>query len=75
MYVYYTYVFFIIYSNRKDCKNTECFYIDVFNHGNILTKKNCPKIGQAETCPMKDLSILDKIIPAEVGNYPLYFYV
>ncbi|OAD60194.1 F-box only protein 21, partial [Eufriesea mexicana] len=37
--------------------DTENFYIDVFNGGQFLTKKSCPRIGGVSKCPIEKYNV------------------
>ncbi|XP_068970232.1 F-box only protein 21-like [Bombus flavifrons] len=47
-------------------KDTENFYIDVFNGGQFLTKKNCPRIGGVSRCPIEKYNIHEAATAIEV---------
>ncbi|KAG7209067.1 hypothetical protein KM043_015222 [Ampulex compressa] len=40
-----------------DAKDAENFYIDLFNGGQLLTKKNCPRIGGVSKCPVERYNV------------------
>ncbi|XP_071855753.1 F-box only protein 21 isoform X2 [Bombus fervidus] len=47
-------------------KDTENFYIDVFNGGQFLTKKNCPRIGGISRCPIEKYNVHEAATAIEV---------
>lgn len=47
-------------------KDTENFYIDVFNGGQFLTKRNCPRIGGVSRCPIEKYNIHEAATAIEV---------
>ncbi|XP_076756126.1 F-box only protein 21 [Xylocopa sonorina] len=51
---------------NSESKNAENFYIDVFNGGQFLTKKNCPRIGGISKCPIEKYNIRDAASAIEV---------
>ncbi|CAL7947557.1 unnamed protein product [Xylocopa violacea] len=53
-------------SYDSESKNIENFYIDVFNGGQFLTKKNCPRISSVSKCPLENYNIRDAASAIEV---------
>lgn len=47
-------------------KDTENFYIDVFNGGQFLTKRNCPRIGGIARCPIEKYNVHEAATAIEV---------
>lgn len=47
-------------------KDTENYYIDVFNGGQFLTKKNCPRIGGVSRCPIEKYNVHEEATAVEV---------
>lgn len=52
-----------------DSKDIESFYIDVFNGGQFLTKKNCPRIGGVSRCPIEKYNVHEAATAVEVCKY------
>ncbi|XP_012142186.1 F-box only protein 21 isoform X2 [Megachile rotundata] len=48
-----------------NARNTENFYIDVFNGGEFLTKRDCPRIGVSR-CPIEKYNIHEPATAVEV---------
>ncbi|XP_015440165.1 PREDICTED: F-box only protein 21-like [Dufourea novaeangliae] len=49
-----------------DSETAENFYIDVFNSGQFLTKKNCPRIGGVSKCPIEKYNVQKAATAVEV---------
>ncbi|XP_076290805.1 F-box only protein 21 [Lasioglossum baleicum] len=49
-----------------DSDKVENFYIDVMNHGEFITKKQCPQIGCVSKCPIKKYNVRKAATAVEV---------
>ncbi|KAK1133940.1 hypothetical protein K0M31_011727 [Melipona bicolor] len=47
-------------------KDTESFYIDVFNHGHFVTKESCPRVGGVSRCPIEKYNVHEAATAIEV---------
>ncbi|KAK9301059.1 hypothetical protein QLX08_006403 [Tetragonisca angustula] len=47
-------------------KDTENFYIDVFNHGHFVTKESCPRVGGVSRCPIEKYNVHEAATAIEV---------
>lgn len=61
----------MFYFSGPQFKDTENFYIDVFNGGQFLTKRNCPRIGGVSRCPVEKYNIHEAATPIEVYTFSL----
>lgn len=52
--------------SAPEFKDTENYYIDVFNGGQFLTKKNCPRIGGVSRCPIEKYNVHEEATAVEV---------
>ncbi|XP_017882457.1 F-box only protein 21-like [Ceratina calcarata] len=53
-------------SYGPESANAESFYVDVFNGGRFITKKNCPKIGSVARCPIEKYNVYEAANAVEV---------
>lgn len=61
----------MFYFSGPQFKDTENFYIDVFNGGQFLTKRNCPRIGGVSRCPIEKYNIHEAATAIEVYTFSL----
>lgn len=53
-------------SYGAESAKAENFYVDVFNGGRFITKRNCPKIGGVARCPIEKYNVYESANAVEV---------
>ncbi|KAK2588852.1 hypothetical protein KPH14_001721 [Odynerus spinipes] len=58
--------FLLRWKEKYNVEEMESFYIDVFNGGQFLTKKNCPRVSGMSRCPIEKYNVHSAASAVEV---------